>query len=42
MAYHLQKMQETGFKEDMDKGTYEYSGQDGDLESEDVKNYVAE
>ncbi|XP_063115480.1 fibrous sheath-interacting protein 2 [Cavia porcellus] len=32
MAYHLQKMQETGFKEDMDKGTYEYSGQDGDLE----------
>ncbi|KAM6174698.1 fibrous sheath-interacting protein 2 [Erethizon dorsatum] len=29
MAYHLQKMQETGFKEDMDKNAFEYSGQDG-------------
>ncbi|XP_005373396.1 PREDICTED: fibrous sheath-interacting protein 2 [Chinchilla lanigera] len=29
MAYHLQKMQETGFKEDTDKNAFEHSGQDG-------------
>ncbi|XP_033612249.1 fibrous sheath-interacting protein 2 [Fukomys damarensis] len=29
MAYHLQKIQETGFKEDGDKNAFEYSGQDG-------------
>ncbi|XP_023568107.1 fibrous sheath-interacting protein 2 [Octodon degus] len=29
MAYHLQKMQETGFKEDVDKNAFESGGQDG-------------
>ncbi|XP_062052526.1 fibrous sheath-interacting protein 2 [Lepus europaeus] len=34
MAYHLQKMQETGFKEeDTGKSTFEYRGQDGTLAS---------
>ncbi|XP_040827941.1 fibrous sheath-interacting protein 2 [Ochotona curzoniae] len=32
MAYHLQKMQDTGFKEDdVGKGVYDYRGQDGPL-----------
>lgn len=42
MAYHLQKMQETGFKEDMDKNAFEYSGQDGaHFECENIKDDVA-
>jgi hypothetical protein len=31
MAYHLQKMQDTGFKEDVGKNTFESRGQDGTL-----------
>ncbi|XP_069875641.1 fibrous sheath-interacting protein 2 isoform X1 [Dipodomys merriami] len=31
MAYHLQKMQDTGFKEDTGKNSYEYGGQDGTI-----------
>ncbi|KAL1785610.1 fibrous sheath-interacting protein 2, partial [Sigmodon hispidus] len=29
MAYHLQKMQDTGFKDDMGRNTLEYKGQNG-------------
>lgn len=30
MAYHIQRMQENGFKrEEMEKSTYDYRGQDG-------------
>uniref|UniRef100_A0A8I3W3T3 Fibrous sheath-interacting protein 2 n=1 Tax=Callithrix jacchus TaxID=9483 RepID=A0A8I3W3T3_CALJA len=34
MAYHLQKMQDTGFKEDMGKNTLKYKGQDGTTHGE--------
>ncbi|KAM4869552.1 fibrous sheath-interacting protein 2 [Urocitellus parryii] len=38
MAYHLQKMHDTGFKEDIGKSTLENSGQDGAIyECEDIK-----
>uniref|UniRef100_A0A8I3WMY7 Fibrous sheath interacting protein 2 n=1 Tax=Callithrix jacchus TaxID=9483 RepID=A0A8I3WMY7_CALJA len=34
MAYHLQKMQDTGIKEDMGKNTLKYKGQDGTTHGE--------
>lgn len=39
MAYHLQKMQDTGFKgEDMGKNTFKYRGRDGTRgECENIK-----
>ena len=29
MAYHLQKMQDTGLKDDMGRNAFEYKGQNG-------------
>lgn len=38
MAYHLQKMQESGIKrEDMKKNTIDYREQDGPHECENIK-----
>lgn len=31
MAYHLQKMQDTGLKDDMGRNAFEYKGQNGTL-----------
>uniref|UniRef100_A0A2K6QE71 Fibrous sheath interacting protein 2 n=2 Tax=Rhinopithecus roxellana TaxID=61622 RepID=A0A2K6QE71_RHIRO len=43
MAYHLQKMQDTGFKgEDMGKNTFKYRGQDGTRASPKNKKKTSE
>lgn len=31
MAYHLQKMQDTGLKDDMGRSGFEYKGQNGTM-----------